>query len=111
MHGRLQQAWDLGVLVLCAAVIAASILLSPSDGAVSLFGVPIPELCTFRRLTGIGCPGCGLTRSFTYMGNLDVRSAFRMHLLGPPLYTFVLAQPPLRLLRLWRARQERLQSA
>ena len=110
-HHTLQRAWDSGVLLLCSLVIAASILLTPTDEVVSLFGIDIPELCTLRRLTGMSCPGCGLTRSFTYMGHLDVLSAFRMHRLGPLLYTFVLVQPPLRLIRLWRARQERLQSA
>ncbi|MFT4977556.1 MAG: hypothetical protein ACI8S6_003461 [Myxococcota bacterium] len=110
-HQALQRAWDIGVGLLCLAVIVASIWLSPTDEAVYVFGVQLPELCTFRRLTGMSCPGCGLTRSFTYMGHLDLSAALKMHLLGPPLYIVVALQPLLRARSLWRARQERLQSS
>lgn len=106
----LQRSWDTGILVLSAAVIAASALLSPTDEAVYLLGIRLPEICTFRRLTGMSCPGCGLTRSFTYLGHLDIGSAFRMHLLGPVMYVIVAAQVPLRIRSLWRMRQEGLQS-
>jgi len=107
----LQRAWDIGVLVTCAAVVAMSVLLSPTDEAVYLLGVRIPELCTLRRITGLSCPGCGLTRSFTFMGHLDVVAAFQMHALGPLLYALTAAQVPLRVWSLWRSRQQGLQSS
>lgn len=53
------------------------------DRFVSMDG---PALCPFRRLTGVPCPACGLTRSFVEMGNLDLASAAAMHALGPLLW-------------------------
>ncbi|MEL6346456.1 MAG: DUF2752 domain-containing protein [Myxococcota bacterium] len=88
------------IFVVCAVVVLASIVLSPTAEAVSLFGFRIPELCTFRRVFGMSCPGCGLTRSFTFMGHGQILEAFRMHALGPIFYVFVAGQLPLRAYRL-----------
>jgi hypothetical protein len=95
---------DWFLLLVCGAVVVASALLQPGAEAVSLFGWELPGLCTFRNLTGLRCPGCGLTRSFAYMGHLQPLEAFRMHLLGPPLYLLVAAQVPW---RAWRRFRER----
>ena len=97
----MERSFHAMLLALSVAVLLASMLLSPTDEVVYLLGFPIPELCTVRRLTGLRCPGCGLTRSFTYMGHGEIAAAFRMHLLGPVLYGLVVAQLPL---RLWRLR-------
>lgn len=101
---KTEQLSHLILLLVCTGIVAASMLLSPTDAVVSLAGFEIPELCLWRRMTGIGCPGCGMTRSFTYMGHGQIADAFRLHLLGPPLYTLVAAQIPLRMLRLWQSR-------
>jgi len=95
------------VLALCTGVLLVATLLDPTHEAVSWFGVEIPVVCTFRRLTGIGCPGCGLTRSFAFMGHLQLVDAFRVNLLGPLLYLGVAAQVPWRAVRLLRARARR----
>ncbi len=91
------------LLLLCGGIVAASMILSPTDAVVSLGRFEIPELCLWRRLTGHGCPGCGMTRSFTYMGHGQLLDAFRLHMLGPFLYTLVAVQVPLRAWRLWQA--------
>ncbi len=44
-----------------------------------------PVLCTFKNLTGVGCPGCGLTRSLNATMHLELATAFRDHAFGPPL--------------------------
>ncbi|MBB4136022.1 DUF2752 domain-containing protein [Gordonia humi] len=49
-----------------------------------------PVLCPFRRLTGLPCPGCGLTRSFVYTMHGDLPAAFAAHAFGPPLVAFSL---------------------
>ncbi len=70
-----------------------------------MFGWDIPPLCLFSNLTGMDCFGCGLTRSFTYMGHGDVAAAFARHMLGPLFYVLVVAQVPLRTWRLWQTRR------
>ena len=35
--------------------------------------------CLFRFLTGISCPGCGMTRALTAILKLDFSLAFEMH--------------------------------
>ena len=44
-----------------------------------------PGLCIFRRVTGIPCPSCGMTRSFISLFSGDIASAFFMH----PLFWLV----------------------
>lgn len=46
--------------------------LLPSDGA----GIPV---CLFRYLTGLPCPGCGLTRAFSSLLHGRVQAAFAYH--------------------------------
>ncbi len=40
-------------------------------------------LCPFRAVTGLDCPGCGMTRSCTHTMHGDVWSALELHPLGP----------------------------
>ncbi|WP_340537717.1 DUF2752 domain-containing protein [Nocardioides sp. GXZ039] len=41
-----------------------------------------PILCPFRRLTGLPCPGCGLTRSWVYLAHGRWEDAFAAHPFG-----------------------------
>lgn len=43
-------------------------------------------ICGFKNLTGLPCPGCGLTHSFCALGKGDLGSAFAFNALGPLLY-------------------------
>jgi hypothetical protein len=57
---------------------------------VSLFYKP-PEgnyftICGFKNLTGLPCPGCGLTHSICAIGKGDLARAFAYNLLGPPVF-------------------------
>jgi len=45
-----------------------------------------PFSCPFRALTGIPCPGCGMTRSFLALTNGDLAGAASYHILGPALF-------------------------
>ena len=93
---------DLLLLALCSAVVVAAIILTPTPEYVEFLGLRIPETCGYRRVLGMNCPGCGLTRSFTYMAHLDPVQAFRMNWLGPPFFAVVFFQLPYRARRLWQ---------
>lgn len=57
--------------------LAAACLFSPEhmeDG---------PVICPFRQLTGLPCPGCGLTRSWVYLVHGWWRESFLAHPFGP----------------------------
>ncbi len=61
-------------------VVGLGLIGSAASSAVS--GVP---LCPLRRILGIPCPSCGLTRSVGAMTRLDFGDAFGWHPLGPLL--------------------------
>jgi hypothetical protein len=98
---------DAVFLSICGAIVAAAVMLTPSTEAVSFFGVEVPILCSWRQLTGIPCPGCGLTRSFTFMAHGRFAEAFQLNMLGPPTFLFVAAQVPWRIVRLVRGSRPR----
>ena len=67
------------------AGIGAAFLLSPEhieDG---------PVLCPFRALTGLPCPGCGLTRSWVYAAHGWWEESFASHAFGLVLVAAVVA--------------------
>lgn len=102
---RMHVASEVTLLVLGLGAVTASMVLSTDGHQVFLGHWSLPPMCAFRELTGWPCPGCGLTRSFVYMGHLQVLEAFRMHLLGPVAFIVAAAQVPLRLRTLWRLRR------
>jgi len=68
---------------LCGGVLALSFILPlPRGGAI--LGMPSP--CPFFHLTGLPCPGCGLTRAFVCVAHGHWGEAFRWHPLGPLLF-------------------------
>ena len=62
--------------------------------------------CVLKRLTGMSCPGCGLTRSFCAMARGELAAAFGYHLAGPWLWATAVAAVvwhPLRTGMAWRS--------
>jgi hypothetical protein len=47
---------------------------------------PTIILCPFRALTGLLCPGCGMTRAFCALGHGELMRAIRFNALSPLLY-------------------------
>ncbi len=84
------------IFVVFGGMIALSVLMAPTPDVVSLFGFDIPVLCASRKLFGFDCMGCGMTRSFVYMGHFDPAMAFSMNKLGPVLFLLFATQPPYR---------------
>ncbi|HZS45694.1 MAG TPA: DUF2752 domain-containing protein [Blastocatellia bacterium] len=73
------------IFTLLSAVFLTSFLYNAPD-------VPHFTVCIFKNLTGLDCPGCGLTRSFCALSRGNIAKAFYFNKLGPFLYVvFVFA--------------------
>ncbi len=46
------------------------------------------SLCPFKMLTGLPCPGCGITKSMVYCYGGDWQKSLHYHLLGPLVIVF-----------------------
>jgi hypothetical protein len=70
--------------------------------AVPLVNRTLPELCYWRTMFGIDCPGCGLTRCFVSAAHGNVADAWRYNPVGLFLFAAVVFQLPYRPWQLWR---------
>jgi hypothetical protein len=101
------------LLGLATAIVGLSFILTVAGETqvlIPFIEVPLPGVCTYQRLFGIGCPGCGLTRSFISFAHGDIQASFRFNPAGPLGFLFVAAQIPYRCwqLRCIRRRQKEL---
>lgn len=58
-----------------------------------------PVICPFRLLTGLPCPGCGLTRSWVFAVHGDIGASLSAHPFGLPLLGLVLVLAVVLLIR------------
>ncbi len=78
---RSQRLTALGPLLLLAFLY----LVPPPQGSgKSLVG--LPSLCLFQNVSGLPCPGCGITRSLVCCAHGLFGQAIRFHPLGPPVF-------------------------
>lgn len=68
-------------------ILAASFLYTYVEGVAGA----ITPGCLFKRVTGLPCLLCGMTRSMAATAHGHLGDAFRFHLLGPPLFVLVVA--------------------
>lgn len=68
------------VWAILSVIFAASVFLPlpGKDGSIA----HLPSLCPFYTLTGLPCPGCGLTRSFVSLGHGQWETSLHWHPLG-----------------------------
>ncbi|MBI3651534.1 MAG: DUF2752 domain-containing protein [Acidobacteria bacterium] len=66
-----------------SAVILTSIIYKPTPVNA---GDEYFTICGFKNLTGLPCPGCGLTHSFCEIGKGHLASALNWNWLGLPLF-------------------------
>jgi hypothetical protein len=60
------------------------------------------SLCPFHTITGIPCPGCGMSRAFLLLGQLKIKQALNMNIFSLALFFlmviyFVIGHIPQRL--------------
>ena len=117
-HGKSPRDIDgteqLLLLVLALGAVTGSFILQPTGNGSLALPIPftgiqvyLPEMCMSRRVLGVSCPGCGLTRSFVAAAHGDLAAAVRWNPMGPVLFLVVLFQIPYRAvnyLGLWRFR-------
>ena len=99
--------FDLHLILICAGAIFAAFWLTPGAERVAIYGVEIPEICGVKNLTGWSCPGCGLTRSWTYLVRGDLWTSLQMNWLGPIFFLAAVLQIPLSTYRIWRGSRAR----
>jgi hypothetical protein len=68
---------------------------------VPVLGIPLPELCMTRRMWGLDCPGCGMTRCFISLAHGDFAAAWSHNPAGPLLFAIMAFQIPFRGYQLW----------
>ena len=102
--------WRISVILASLAVIGTAFLLEiRGERRVQLPGKgwTVPELCTYHRLTGYDCPGCGMTRSFISMAHGRWQRAWYYHPLGSMLFLYIAAQVPFHIWQISRQRRGR----
>ena len=95
------------VLAICTGIIGLAFLLTvrqQTQVLVPILGTPLPELCMMKRMSGWGCPGCGMTRCFISLAHGDVRAALHYNPAGLLLFAVMAFQIPYRLTQLVRLR-------
>lgn len=102
------------VIALCLGAIGVAWLLpaAPPGGALSVAGNTLPDACGLKRIAGIPCPGCGLTRSWVAALEGDFAGSVAFHPVGWLVLLYAGAQAARHLLWLgvvpWRAGVDRI---
>jgi len=92
---------QLRILTVVAGIVSFCALASASSHSVSLFDFRLPSLCGFKLVTGLDCPGCGITRALILAFHGNFYESYLMHLWGLPLALLLLFQIPYRISRLF----------
>lgn len=75
-------------------LLAAFLVPPPHADNKSLLG--LPPLCPLKALTGIPCPGCGISRSLVCCGHGELGRAMALHPLGPIVFALLIGTTVLR---------------
>ena len=67
------------------------------SGIFSPQGNNYPVSCVHEQLTGLSCPSCGMSHSFSYIIRGDIKEAIKWNEYGPRVFLFFLFQLILRI--------------
>lgn len=88
---RSARSLDLGLAgVMAAQLVASAWLVLVGDRVALPGGGELSGLCWFRRVVGLDCPFCGMTRSFVALAHGELAAALRFHPAGPLLFAAML---------------------
>lgn len=101
---RAEMRWHWIVLVgACLFVAGGTIVDVGPEGAIGVASAPaitFPVVCPSRRLFGVSCPGCGMTRSVTHLLHGRLAESWTTHRLGWLMFAAIIFQIPYRTWRL-----------
>ncbi len=83
------------ILIICSGILAAALIITPTKNESSYLkigSIPLPDTCIFHNLTGLPCPGCGLSRSIVAAAHGEIINSFSHHLLGLLTLVYILLQ-------------------
>lgn len=101
--------WMHGVFFCLAAIVIGLSFLMRAEGSASVYlpgtSVAMPELCSSKRILGLPCPGCGLTRAFISISHGQFRRAWEFNATSLFVYPFVFVQIPWNAVQFWLIRK------
>ena len=81
------------IVVLCLVILLAAVVLGRIEWFYTESRVgTIPSICSFKNLTGLPCPGCGLTRSWMAAALGDWETSLNDHRFGILLMLYAIMQ-------------------
>lgn len=87
------------LIVVCLATLTAPFVWNVAVGADG------PILCFVRRIIGLPCPGCGMTRAFCALSQGNPGEALRLNLLAFPLLLLLTVAPPVAGYEIWHGQR------
>ena len=101
--------WMHGVFFLASLVVVAMSMLMRSEGVTAVYlpgtSLPLPDTCMAKRMFGLPCPGCGMTRAFISIGHGQWGRAWGFNPASFILYPFVAVQIPWHAMQYWLCRR------
>jgi hypothetical protein len=85
------------ILITCASILLAASLLETAGDFIKVGPWTLPSVCSFRLMTGIPCPGCGLTRSIVAAVHGDWVASYAYNRMGPVVLVYLLLQTACRI--------------
>ncbi|HLE21464.1 MAG TPA: DUF2752 domain-containing protein [Vicinamibacteria bacterium] len=82
------------ILAACGSILLFALLFRPVEPGDSLRigGTPVPNVCIMKQVSGLPCPGCGLTRSLVAAANGEWARSLSHHRIGILILAYLVLQ-------------------